>query len=141
METQNSKAALIMIFVQRIGLLQERQAYDELQEMPYFIVQQCQKYVNTYSDSEVYLEKRQGKQLEAYQVLCDKYLSRESRPSLRMVISGTAGTGKFYLIKCVKKKLLGEHLCMAAPTGVAAYNVLGYTLHSLMTSGTLRGNA
>ena len=50
---------------------------------------------------------------------------------LRMIVSGTAGTGKSYLIQCLKL-LLGSHLCVAAPTGVAAFNVNSYTLHSLL---------
>ena len=47
-----------------------------------------------------------------------------------MIISGTAGTGKSYLINCLRI-LLDHHLCVAAPTGVAAFNVDGVTLHSL----------
>ena len=47
-----------------------------------------------------------------------------------MVVSGTAGTGKSYLIQCLKF-LLKKQLLVAAPTGVAAFNVDGYTLHSL----------
>ena len=47
-------------------------------------------------------------------------------------MSGTAGTGKSYLIQCLKL-LLKDCLCVAAPTGVAAFNVDGYTLHSLLS--------
>ena len=47
-------------------------------------------------------------------------------------MSGTAGTGKSYLIQCLKH-LLKDRLCVAAPTGVAAFNVDGYTLHSLLS--------
>ena len=49
-----------------------------------------------------------------------------------MMVSGTAGTGKSYLIQCIKQ-LLQDHLVVAAPTGVAAFNVNGYTIHSLLS--------
>ena len=68
---------------------------------------------------------------------------------LRCVICGTAGTGKSYLIGCFRSLLRGA-CCVAAPTatGVAAFNVNGRTLHSLLklplnftASNELRGPA
>ena len=47
-----------------------------------------------------------------------------------MIICGTAGTGKSFVIKCLRG-LLGSRLQVAAPTGVAAFNIQGITLHSL----------
>lgn len=52
-----------------------------------------------------------------------------------MIVSGTAGTGKSYIINCLKL-LLQVKLRVAAPTGVAAYNIEGYTLHSLFNLPT-----
>lgn len=52
-----------------------------------------------------------------------------------MIISGTAGTGKSYLIKCLRL-LLNEQVHVAAPTGVAAFNIEGHTLHSLFSLPT-----
>ena len=49
--------------------------------------------------------------------------------SLQMFVSGTAGTGKSFLIHCLKALLL-DHLHVMAPTGVAAFNVGGF-LHIL----------
>lgn len=48
-----------------------------------------------------------------------------------MIVSGTAGTGKSFLIYCLKA-LLKDCVRVAAPTGVAAFNVDGMTLHSLL---------
>ena len=56
-------------------------------------------------------------------------------PTLRMIVSGTAGTGKSYLIHCLRL-LLQKQICVAAPTGVAAFNIDGHTLHSLRSLPT-----
>lgn len=44
---------------------------------------------------------------------------------------GTAGTGKSFLIQCLRL-LLGDILKVAAPTGVASFIIDGTTLHSLL---------
>ena len=46
-------------------------------------------------------------------------------------MTGTAGTGKSYLIQCIRL-LLGGCLKVAAPTGVASFIIEGSTLHSLL---------
>ena len=52
-----------------------------------------------------------------------------------MIVSGTAGTGKMYLIHCIRL-LLRDSVRVAAPTGVAAFNIDGHTLHSLLSLPT-----
>jgi ATP-dependent DNA helicase PIF1 len=52
-----------------------------------------------------------------------------------MIILGTAGTGKSYIINCLRL-LLQDKVKVVAPTGVAAFNVDGYTLHSLLSLPT-----
>ena len=52
--------------------------------------------------------------------------------TLRMVISGTSGTGKSYLTHCLRL-LLQDKIHVVAPTGVAAFNIDGNTLHSLLS--------
>ena len=57
---------------------------------------------------------------------------------IRIFISGGAGTGKSYLLQTLHEHLLRNstsdypNVVVAAPTGVAAYNVNGWTLHSLL---------
>lgn len=46
-----------------------------------------------------------------------------------MIVSATAGTGKSYLIHCLRH----FRVRIAAPTGVAAFNIEGNTLHSLFS--------
>ena len=69
--------------------------------------------------------------------VCDHFKMQDRATPLRLIISGTAGTGKSYLIRCLKLLLAGE-LCVTAPTGVAAFNVDGYTLHSLLIKGDFK---
>ena len=52
-----------------------------------------------------------------------------------MIVSGTAGTGKSYLIHCLRL-FLQHQVVVAAPTGVAAFNIDGHTLHSLFSLPT-----
>lgn len=54
---------------------------------------------------------------------------------LRIIVSGTAGTGKSYLIHCLRL-LLKDKVRVAAPTGVAAFNIDGHTLNSLLSLPT-----
>ncbi|VDI08176.1 Hypothetical predicted protein [Mytilus galloprovincialis] len=67
-------------------------------------------------------------------------ISKKSDP-LRMFISGGAGTGKSHLISCIyqmalrKLQTIGDnpddvHVLLTAPTGTAAHNISGVTLHS-----------
>ena len=54
---------------------------------------------------------------------------------LHMVVSGTAGTGKSYLIHCFIL-FLQDKVRVVALTGVAAFNIDDNTLHSLLSLPT-----
>lgn len=54
---------------------------------------------------------------------------------LRCFVSGTGGTGKSFLIKTLKvwvKTHLNKKVAVSAPTGIAAFNVNGLTIHRLL---------
>ena len=107
-------------------------AYSNLDEMPHFIAQQRQHHMAPPTSTTADSEQLQGKQLHAYNIVRDHFEDKAAgKQPLRMIVSGTAGTGKSYLIQCLKV-LLGDHLYVIAPTGPAAYNVNGCTLHSLL---------
>ncbi|XP_066914898.1 ATP-dependent DNA helicase PIF1-like [Clytia hemisphaerica] len=50
---------------------------------------------------------------------------------LQMIITGIAGSGKSYLINCIKK-LLGKKCLLTSYFGIAAFNINGRTLHSTL---------
>ena len=107
--------------------------YPNLHEAPSFISQQQQTTDNPTFTTTARPELLRGKQLHVYRTVCEHFHSANNSP-LRMIISGTAGTGKSYLIHL--RLLLEKHLCVAAPTGVAAFNIAGQILHSLLSLPT-----
>ena len=58
---------------------------------------------------------------------------------LRIFITGGAGTGKSHVISVIKEHLEHAHIgdgnayVFMAPTGVAAFNIGGLTIHELST--------
>ena len=48
------------------------------------------------------------------------------------IISGFGGTGKSYLIKAWVQSSTGKDVAVAAPTGIAAFNINGLTIHRLL---------
>lgn len=54
---------------------------------------------------------------------------------LRMFVSGPGGTGKSFVIKNLvlwNKVIRGKETAVTAPTGIAAYNIEGLTVHTLL---------
>ena len=107
------------------------QRYPNVEEMPTFISRQRksagQHSFNTTADP----QNLQGKQLQTYNMVRE-HAEADHPPQLRLIVSGTAGTGKSYLIHCLRL-LLDHRVRVAAPTGVAAFNIEGHTLHSLLS--------
>ena len=59
----------------------------------------------------------------------------ENAEALHMFISGCGGTGKSYLIKTIKAWVCtatDKHVAVIAPTGIAAFNINGLTIHQLL---------
>ena len=109
-------------------------SYPNLEELPAFLRQHRQtaapRVYTTTADPQLLC----GKQLRAYE-LVRRHLEGDGSHPLRLIVSGTAGTGKSFLINCLRL-LLKDKLRVAAPTGVAAFNVDGNTLHSLLSLPT-----
>lgn len=105
--------------------------YTNIDELPTFITRHHQATQQHRFTTTADPSKLQGKQLATYNLVKAHVESNEHVP-LRMVVSGTAGTGKSYLIHCLRL-LLKDKVRVVAPTGVAAFNIDGNTLHSLLS--------
>ena len=79
-------------------------------------------------------------QKEFYHFICDwiqKRIDNTGHEPIYSILSGRAGCGKTYVIKCIQK-FIKEKKCkkgflkLAAPTGAAAFLIKGSTLHSLL---------
>ena len=72
---------------------------------------------------------------------CISRITNQSIDPLQIIIMGTAGTGKSYLINIIRERLCEiakeynshENIIVLAPTGVAAFNIEGSTIHSSLS--------
>ena len=76
-------------------------------------------------------------QRKAFDIIQAHTFGSSQDDQLLMVVVGTAGTGKSYLINAVRH-LFTEHACapllkITAPTGIAAANIRGSTIYSLLS--------
>lgn len=76
-------------------------------------------------------------QLAAMQIVSEHVFGPTQQAQLLMVIVGTAGTGKSYLINAIRHLFAlhdrSDALRVTAPTGIAAANIQGSTVHSLLS--------
>lgn len=107
------------------------QRYTNVEGMPTFISRHRESAGQHSFTTSADPQHLQGKQLQAYNIVRE-HAEADHPPPLRLIVSGTAGTGKSYLIHCLRL-LLDHRVCVAAPTGVAAFNIEGHTLHSLLS--------
>ena len=110
------------------------QSYTNIEEMPTFISRQRQTAAEHVFTTSACPQNLQGTQLKVYSAVKDHFASNTST-LLHIIISGTAGTGKSYLINCLRLLLI-DQLSIAAPTGVAAFIIDGQTLHTLLALPT-----
>ena len=84
-------------------------AYTNIEEMPSFISRQRESAAQCPFTTSADPRQLQGKQLQVYTIV-QQHMEAETPPPYRMIISGTAGTGKSYIIHCLRL-LLGDSMC------------------------------
>ena len=110
--------------------LAEARSYPNIEEAASFISQEKQRTTTTPFTTTATPDNLQGRQRDVYDTVKVHFEQGDEDP-LHIIVNGTAGTGKSYLINCLRL-LLGTSLKVAAPTGVAAFIIEGRTLHSLL---------
>lgn len=117
---------------------QDRAFYssDELCEMANWLKNQKQNHtlytrLSSYVDPGTLNEE----QLRAYSLVRNHWLVSDPNDQLLLRLEGTAGTGKSHVINAWCGILSDGSYYIAAPTGRAAHNVGGLTLHSLLSLG------
>ena len=109
--------------------------------MPEFAVLSCPNWIkHTKSQTDGTTCRRQlspvdihclnEQQTKAYNIISTHYIRGDQSP-LHMLILGTAGTGKSFLIQAIAQ-LLQVKCLLTATTGIAAFHIGGITLHSAL---------
>ena len=106
---------------------QAARVYPKLEEMSSFIAQQDNLLLKPHSPP-LLIQSNFRENIEAYTIVC-QHIEAINPPPLRMIIPGTAGTSKSYLINCLRL-LLQDKVRVSTPSGVAVFNVDGHTLLS-----------
>jgi hypothetical protein len=77
------------------------------------------------------------KQRKAYDIVREHTFGSKQGEQLLMIVIGTAGTGKSYLINSIRRLFsiqgCNDGLRVTAPTGIAASNIAGSTIYSVLS--------
>ena len=94
---------------QEVDWTHAAQAYTNLEEMPSFIFRQRQSAAQRGFTTTADLSNSKGNNSKHSYTIVQRHMEAEAPPPLRMIVSGTAATGKTYLIHCVRL-LLGDRV-------------------------------
>ena len=86
-------------------------------------------------------------QKNIFRVVKEHYMHHFHKKALNVFITGGAGVGKTYLTRCICDWIRNtvynipgrDPIKVCAPTGVAAHNVQGFTIHSLLSLAVQHG--
>ena len=125
-------------------------------ELPSSLLRECPHWISSqrqaaeYNHSSPWLQQLptidvatlNPKQLQAYHHIKSHYFqyrANHSPPPLYMIVSGTASTGKSYLISAITH-LLNNSCVITVTTGMASFNICGKTQHSTLKLPVRKSN-
>ncbi len=123
---------------------QQNYSNDDIANVSDFVRQASINGQNVAIDDQVDHQKLNKKQRIVFNRIESHYnsiLTGNPVEALRIIIMGTAGTGKSYLIRAIRNRLnimaagngSESPVQVVAPTGVAAFNINGTTIHSTLS--------
>ena len=117
-----------------INLAEDRSLYsaEQIGDMPHWIDQQKNAFIQekNATPGPIELCKMNYNQRIAFDIIKEHFLDSNSN-QLFMIITGLGGSGKSFVIQAVTS-LLNEQCKVCAYFGIAAFNIKGTTLHSLL---------
>ena len=106
---------------------------EEIGDMPHWINEQKKANIpqqNSTPEPIIQIEQMNDKQRIAFHIIRHHYLSHNNN-QLLMIITGLGGSGMSFVIEAVRT-LLNEKCRVCSFFGIAAFNIKGTTLHSLL---------
>ncbi len=104
--------------------------------------EQVQELNNENEDVQCLIEKMNEDQRRVFDYVTNTIIKGDK--ILRHFVSGVGGTGKSFIIKILKlwiKQNLQKEVAVTAPTGIAAFNISGLTIHRLLQLPVQHGDA
>ena len=113
----------------------EKYTAEQIDEMPTWI-DNCKKDFDSNNNHNnlphIDTDTFSSMQYKAYNIIQNHSENRNgSAAQLLLIVVGVGGTGKSFLINCIRS-LLGNSCAVTATTGKAAYNIKGVAIHSLL---------
>ena len=109
---------------------------EQANAMPPDILAECPKWITITPrrQQQVNLQSLNQEQLQAYNIVASHHrslLNGNNPNPLHMIVCGTAGTGKSFLVSAIAQTL-GDTCMLTGTTGLAGFNICGSTLHSVL---------
>ena len=117
---------------EHLNCFRSQYSSQEIASMPFWVERQKSESqeVSSYVQTDREISSLNAAQKRAYDIVNVHKSSANALPHLLMIITGQGGSGKSYIIDALRD-LLRSSCLVCSYFGIAAFNVRGYTLHSI----------